>query len=186
MNKRNVMDSNIKTKKEIPVSMFSFLFSEIIQYITKKPDSNKEYDFEEQLSCFGYPIGEKMLELLSLREKSHKREVKIVNMLQLVHNVLWKHLFNKQADGIQRSTDDPYEYRILENNPIVNKYISQKGNNYNCVSFLAGIIEGFLNSAGFKSKVSAYYLDGNSETPGKTFYIIKFDKEIVDKDDEKP
>lgn len=181
--KKNVMDTNIKLKKEIPISLFSFLFSEIIQYImSKKPDDvNKEYDFDDQLSSFGYPIGEKLLEITTLREKGFKRELKIVNMLQFIHNTVWKNLFNKQADGIQRSTDDIYEYRILENSPIVSKYITQKGNTYNCSSFIAGIIEGFLNSACLKCKVTGYYLD--NEVQGKTFYIIKFDKDIVDRDD---
>ena len=193
-----MMDTNIKIKKEIPISLFSFLFSEIIQYVSKSSENNNyntnnnnnfsnNFDFEEQLSSFGYPIGEKMLEITTLREKGHKRELKIVNILQFVHNNLWKHLFNKQADGIQRSTDDQYEYRLIENTPIVNKYISQKTNSSNIVSFIAGIIEGFLNSAGFKCKVTAYFLDTNeSGSFGKTFYIIKFDKDLVDKDDKMP
>ena len=183
MNRRNVLDINIKLKKEIPISLFSFLFSEYIQYImSKKGETGKEYDIEEQLSCLGYPIGEKLLEITTLREKGYKKETKIVNILQFLHNNAWKNLFGKQADGIQRSTDDIYEYRLIENKPVVNRFISEKGSSVNCSSFIAGIIEGFLNSAGFLCKVSAYFLD-NEQTP-KTFYIIKFDKSIVDKDDQ--
>lgn len=188
--KKNVMDINIKTKKEIPISMFSFLIAEIIQYVSKSSennnyntDDNNNFDFEEQLSSFGYPIGEKILEITFLRDKGHKRELKIVNMLQFVHNNLWKHLFNKNADGIQKSTEDKYEYRIIENTPIVNRFISQRSNSSNIVSFIAGIIEGFLNSAGFKCKVTSYFLDSNDGNTGKTFYIIKFDKDVIDKDD---
>ena len=183
-NRRNILDMNIKLKKEVPLSLFSFLFSEIIQYIiAKKNETGKEIDIEDQLSCFGYPIGEKLLEISFLREKGHKKETKIVNLLQFIHNTIWKHLFGKQADGIQRSTDDLYEYRLIENNPIVNKFIYQKGSSVNCASFIAGIIEGFLNSACFKCKVSAYFLEGDNINQAKNFYIIKFDKEIVDKDD---
>ena len=188
--KKNVMDINIKTKKEIPISMFSFLIAEIIQYVSKSSennnyntDDNNNFDFEEQLSSCGYPIGEKILEITFLRDKGHKRELKIVNMLQFVHNNLWKHLFNKNADGIQKSTEDKYEYRIIENTPIVNRFISQRSNSSNIVSFIAGIIEGFLNSAGFKCKVTSYFLDSNDGNTGKTFYIIKFDKDVIDKDD---
>ena len=44
-------------------------------------------------------------------------------MLQFIHNNVWKMLFGKQADGLQKSTDDEDEYRIIENSPITNRYI---------------------------------------------------------------
>ena len=44
-----------------------------------------------------------------------------------------------------------------------------KGNIYP-VNPKGGIIEGILNSADFRCKVSSYFYDG-----GKTYYIIKFD-----------
>ncbi len=176
MNKKNVMDTNIKSKKELPISLFSFLFSEIVQYILSKKSDNKEFDAQNELTYLGYPIGEKVLELTTFREKGFKRETKIVNMLQFIHNNLWKMLFNKTADGIQRSQGNIYEYRILETNPITNKFIPH---NRNCSSFIGGIIEGFLNSAGFFCKVSAKFI----EEENKTFYIIIFDSQIIEKDD---
>jgi hypothetical protein len=104
-------------------------------------------------------------------------------MLQFIHNQVWKMLFNKQADGLQKSTDDPDEYRLIENTPIVNKFIClQKGNSLNCASFIAGIIEGILNSSDFKSKVSAFFFEVDGQF--KTYYIIKFDSEIIARDAE--
>jgi hypothetical protein len=92
-------------------------------------------------------------------------------------------LFNKQADGLQKSTDDPDEYRIIENSPIVNKFITlQKNNSLNCASFIAGIIEGILNSSDFRSKVSAFFYEIEGQT--KTYYIIKFDSDIIARDSE--
>ena len=92
-------------------------------------------------------------------------------------------LFNKQADGIQKSTDDADEYRIIENSPIVNKFITlQKGNSLNCASFIAGIIEGILNSADFRCHVSAFFYDVDGQT--KTYYIIKFDSDVILRDNE--
>ena len=50
-------------------------------------------------------------------------------------------LFGKMADGLQKSTDDEDEYRIIENNPITNRYIPPlKNNSVNCASFIGGII----------------------------------------------
>lgn len=104
-------------------------------------------------------------------------------MLQFINNNVWKMLFNKQADGLQKSTDDAHEYRIIENSPIFNKFVPlSKLNSFNCASFTAGIIEGFLNSADFRCKVSAalFEIDGMF----KTYYIIKFDETVIDRDNE--
>jgi hypothetical protein len=181
--KQNLYDKNLKNKTEIPTSLFSFLFSEIVQYILSKSDEEKDFDIEEKLSSFGYSIGEKVLELCCLREKGFKRETKIVSMLQLIHNNVWKMLFNKQADGLQKSTDDPDEYRIIENTPLVNKFITlQKGNSLNCASIFAGVIEGILNSADFRCKVSAFFYE--IEGQSKTYYIIKFDSDVIARDNE--
>ncbi len=181
--KQNIYDKNLKNKTEIPISLFSFLFSEIVQYILSKSDEEKDFDIEEKLSSFGYSIGEKVLELCSFREKGFKRETKIVSILQFIHNNVWKMLFNKQADGLQKSTDDPDEYRIIENTPLVNKFITlQKGNSLNCASIFAGVIEGILNSADFRCKVSAFFYDIDGQS--KTYYIIKFDADVIARDNE--
>jgi len=104
-------------------------------------------------------------------------------MLQFINNNVWKMFFNKQADGLQKSTDDPHEYRIIENSPIFNKFIPlNKLNNFNCASFTAGIIEGFLNSADLKCKVSAALFE--IDAVFKTYYIIKFDENVIDRDNE--
>ena len=178
----SIYDKNLKTKSEIPVTTFSFLFSEMIQYMLSKSTEDKEFDIEEKLSSLGYPIGEKVLELCALRDKNFKRETKIPQMLLFIHNNVWKMLFNKQADGLQKSTEDEDEYRIIENSPLTNKYIFslKNSNSVNCAAFFAGIIEGILNSADFRCKVSAYFfkVDGIN----KTFYIIKFDKDVIERD----
>lgn len=54
--KFNHLDKNLKNRTDLPVSLFSFLFSEIVQYILSKSDEEKDFDIEEKLSSFGYPI----------------------------------------------------------------------------------------------------------------------------------
>ena len=180
---KNDYNKSIKNTayKKVPISTFSFLFGEMIQYVSSKTSSDKEFDLEEKLSSLGYPIGEKILELCSYKDKNYKREVKIVSMLQFIHNNVWKMLFGKMADGLQKSTDDEDEYRIIENNPITNRYIPPlKNNSVNCASFIGGIIEGILNSADFRCKVSAFFFEQDGIT--KTLYIIKFDKDVINRD----
>ncbi len=162
-------------KQDIPITAFSFLFSEMIQYMTAKSSEEKEIDLEEKLSSLGYPIGEKILEYCCARNKIQKRETRLNNMLLFIHNKVWEMLFGRQANGLQKSSEDEEEYRIVENEPITNKFISlQKSGSVNCAAFIGGIIEGILNSADFKCKVSPYFYEG-----GKTFYIIKFEKDVI-------
>ena len=42
-------DRSLKYKNEVPVTTFSFLFSEMIQYIMTKHNEDKELDLEEKL-----------------------------------------------------------------------------------------------------------------------------------------
>jgi hypothetical protein len=98
-------------------------------------------------------------------------------------------LFGKQADGLEQSIEDEDEYRILDKSPITNKYTSMnKGAGLNCSSYIAGIVEGMLNSSKFYCKVSAHlYREEETESPAAatdevnstTIYVIKFAKEIT-------
>ena len=177
---KDFYDRSLKIKNQVPITTFSFLFGEMVQYMQSKSSGDKEFDLEEKLSSLGYPIGEKVLELCSVREKNFKKETKIVQMLQFIHNNVWKMLFGKQADGLQKSTDDEDEYRIIENSPITNRYIPYQKGQSNCAAFLGGIIEGILNSADFRCKVSTFFFDVDGAM--KTYYIIKFDHDVITRD----
>ena len=119
------------------------------------------------------------MELSFFREKNFKRDNKIIPILQFIHNQIWKMMFNKGADGLEKSVDEVDEYRIVENSPICNKYITlPKGNSVNCAAYFGGIIEGILNSADFRCKVNACFSDT------KTYYIIKFDHDVITRDNE--
>lgn len=88
--------------------------------------------------------------------------------------------FCKQADGLQKSNEDEDEYLIIENSPITNKYIPYQKGQSNCAAFLGGIIEGILNSSDFRCKVSTLFYD--VEGIIKTYYIIKFDHDVIVRD----
>ena len=61
--KKEVPKISQKEKKTVPITTFSFLFGEMVQYMSSKSSSDKDFDLEEKLSSLGYPIGEKVLEL---------------------------------------------------------------------------------------------------------------------------
>ena len=114
-----------------------------------------------RLSSYGRFVGVRLIDLIVLREKGYKRETKLLSMLMFIKSTVWKSLFGKEAEKLERSNDDPCKCRItvkiffiilivsdfiIEKDPIVNTYISlpkDKGS-LNCASFNAGIIEAFL------------------------------------------
>ena len=171
---KSIFDKNLKVKYDISTSLFSYLFSEVIQYLTQKDDDKS---FNEKLSNFGFPIGQRVLELCAFREK-YKRCIKIVQILQFIQNYVWKLLFGKMAESIDQSPENPCEYRIYEHNPITNKFAAGKEEVYDCTGFVAGIIEGLLYSAEFEAKVTPFQYDEQ----GGIAYVIEFAKHVVDRD----
>ena len=116
------------------------------------------------------------MELLFFREKgghsgacsSGKRENRLVSMLHLINNQVFKSLFGKPADGLEQSIEDEDEYRILDKAPITNRFANMgKGGasqHTNCAAFIAGIIEGMLCASKFTCRVTAHIF-GEEEDP---------------------
>lgn len=76
-----------------------------------------------------------------------------VDVFNVWPNVCAQALFGRDADKLERANDDEATYYIIEDEPLVNKYISvpkDKGS-LNCAVFIAGIIEAVLNGCGFVS-----------------------------------
>eukprot|EP00918_Siedleckia_nematoides_P098244 GHVU01215058.1.p1 GENE.GHVU01215058.1~~GHVU01215058.1.p1 ORF type:complete len:155 (+),score=23.75 GHVU01215058.1:67-465(+) len=125
----------------------------------------------------GYQVGTRMLDVLILREKSYKREIKLIHMLVFIKSNVWKNLFGKEADKLEQATDDERTFYIVEKEPLVNKFISvPKDKGVNCASFAAGIIEAVLNGSNFPAKVSAIWYKG------MTYYVIKFEESVIARD----
>lgn len=65
-----------------------------------------------RLNEFGYRVGSRVLELLAWREKVAKREIKVINVLYFIHSTVWKALFGKQADSLEKSTENEDECKM--------------------------------------------------------------------------
>ncbi|CRK18544.1 hypothetical protein BN1723_017672, partial [Verticillium longisporum] len=69
---------------------------------------------------------------------------------------LWQHLFGRQADRLEKSAnpDTPDEYMIVDNEPLVNRFVSvpRELSQLNCAAFVAGIVEGACDGAGFPAR----------------------------------
>jgi trafficking protein particle complex subunit 5 len=86
---------------------------------------------------------------------------------------------------------------ITDNEPLVNSYISipKEMSQLNCAAFVAGIIEGVCDGAGFSTRgVTAHWVDegeaaagagkdGGQMWPGKTIFLIKFAPEVLEREE---
>ncbi|KYR01489.1 hypothetical protein DLAC_01475 [Tieghemostelium lacteum] len=181
-NSMNIVDKPIpKGKTEINISSFAFLFSEMIQYCQDRIKA--AHELEKKLSDMGVMIGPRLLELLVVREKNSKRETKLLGILSFINTTVWKALFGKPADSLEKSTEAEDEYMISDNNMLVNKFISLPKNfsSLNCAAFVAGIVEGILCSAEFPARVTAHNVAVEGKKFPKTVILIKFNPEVIER-----
>ncbi|CAH3179098.1 unnamed protein product [Porites evermanni] len=172
----NILEKPLsKGRNEINVSTFGLLFSEMIQYCQNRVHTVPE--LQTKLSDLGQQVGSRVLDVLVLREKGMKREVRVLNILLFIKSVFWKSLFGKEADKLEQANDDDKTYYIIEKEPLVNKFISvPKDKGFlNCASFVAGIVEAVLHGCNFPAKVTAHWHKG-------TTLMIKFEESVIIRD----
>ncbi|KAF8454330.1 NO signaling/Golgi transport ligand-binding domain-containing protein [Terfezia claveryi] len=184
--RKTIYDRHLNRSKgaELSKASFAFLFGEMVQYAQKRVSGIQ--DLEKKLNAHGYSVGQRLLELLVWREgRSGKRETRVLGILQFITNTLWRAIYNKPADALEKSRDHEDEYMISDNDPMVNTYISvpKEMNQLNCAAFQAGIIEAVLDSCMFPARVTAHSVP-NETWPGKTVFLIKFEQVVLDREAE--
>ncbi|KAL8474575.1 hypothetical protein ACS0TY_030435 [Phlomoides rotata] len=174
----NVLDRPIsKGKQEVGLSAFAFLFSELVQYNQTQVDNIAE--LERRLEDAGYAVGARVLELLCHREKGNRRETRLLGILSFIHSTVWKVLFGKVADSLEKGTEHEDEYMISEKELLVNRFISipKDMGAFNCGAFVAGIVRGVLDNAGFPAVVTAHFVPVDGQQRSRTTILIKFAEE---------
>lgn len=165
----------MRGKNEVGLSAFAFLFSEFIQYSQQRVSTAEE--LEHKLEEAGVGVGHRALELGCLREKSSRRETRMLGILQFITSTVWKMLFGsaaKDSVSLEKSVDNEDEFMIVEKQPIVTTYIS--GGPCSCAAFVAGIVRGVLEGAQFPAQVTAH------EDDERTVILIKFDREVIERE----
>lgn len=179
----------------VSLSAFAYLYSELVQYHQSRVASISE--LERRLESSGYGVGLKVLELLAYRGRETKRETRLMNILQFVSSSVWKSLFGKAADSLERSIDHADEFMIVDYEPITSTYVSVPSDlgQLSADAYVSGIIAGVLEGAGFTARVTAHsvrveegeYTKGSS-TPGlparkdKAVFLVKFSREVLARD----
>lgn len=180
----SIYDRNLNRKSaEINLSALSFLFCEIVSWAHRQ--SKGILDLELRLNGLGYQVGQRYLELIKVREgfKYGKRETKIVEMLQFLHLPMWIAMFGKAANELEKSQDSDSEYMITDNVPLVSQFfvVPKDYGNLNCSAFIAGIIEGALDSSFFSATVTAHS-DPQDGFPLRTVFVIKFESLCIERE----
>ena len=188
-NRKSIYDRNLNRARtnELSLTSFAHLFNSLISYHHSRSPSIS--DLESRLATCGYSIGVKLLDLLLYRlpQRSATRPTRLLELLQFIHTTLWRSLFSRSADALELSTSNNNEYMITDNEPLVNTYISipKEMSQLNCAAYVAGIIEGVCDAAGFSTDgVTAHSAgEGDEMWPGKTIFLIKFKKAIVEREE---
>ncbi|KAA3489942.1 trafficking protein particle complex subunit 5-like isoform X1 [Gossypium australe] len=166
-----------------------------------------------RLEDAGYAVGARVLELLCHRDKvllaswtsttpsfgneGNRRETRLLGILSFVHSTVWKVLFGKVADSLEKGTEHEDEYMISEKDLLVNKLciahhsynqlvclhcrfisIPKDMGTFNCGAFVAGIVRGVLDGAGFPAVVTAHFVPMEGLQRPRTTILIKFAEEV--------
>jgi len=171
-------------ERNVSGSAFAFLFSEMITYYQARIQSASE--LESRLNNAGEGVGQRLWDVVSLRERPTKRELTVVSVLQFISGSVWQQLFGKTADALEKSTDPshgPLAFMIREEDPLTNHYISMPKElaRLNVASYVAGILTGMLNTAGFLvSEVQAVTVPATGSNPRDgVVFLIKFDATVA-------
>lgn len=186
----NIYDRSLnKTRTaEISASAFAFLFSEMVQYTQKRVSGINDLErrsaaslslfllsfIARRLNTLGYRVGARVLELMVWRaessSKTPKREIRFLPALMSVHIQVWRAVFGRPADAIEKSVENqdecmsllvspsaltPPTDMIIDNDPLLERHISvpRDLSTLSCSSFAAGIVEAVLDGLGFVSLV---------------------------------
>jgi len=187
-NRPNIYERNLNKTRNAEVSgaAFAFLFSEIVQYTQKRVTGIN--DLERQLNTQGYRVGTRVLELMLWRtegsSKVPKREIKLLPVLMMVHTQVWKAVFGKAADAIERSVENPDEYMIIDNDPPIERHISvpKDFSQLSCSSFTAGIVEAVLDGLCFPARVTSHNT-ATSAFPNRTTILIKLERSVLEREE---
>lgn len=117
-----------------------------------------------RLNILGYRVGTRLLELLPLRDYLYPystlrspppptRILRLLPILSYIHSTLYRYLFGRTADSLEKSTENEDEYMIGDDEMIVTRDVEvpREMKELSCGAIVAGIVEAVMDGAGFVS-----------------------------------
>lgn len=123
-----------------------------------------------------------------------------MNVLQFVSTQVWKSLFGKPADSLERSIDHADEFMIVDYEPLTSTFVSVPPDfgQLSVDAYMSGIVAGVLTGAGFSARVTAHsvQLEEGEQPPStstlsssavpprreKAVFLVKFSPEVLERD----
>lgn len=123
-----------------------------------------------------------------------------MNILQFVSTQVWKSLFGKPADSLERSIDHADEFMIVDYEPLTSTFVSVPSDfgQLSVDAYMSGIVAGVLAGAGFPARVTAHsvQLESGEHPPSsssnqpnnlpprkeKAVFLVKFSPEVLERD----
>ena len=150
--KKGPLDKAVTPKgppREVSQAVFAQLFSQVIHEAQAR--SSRVDELEEKLATLGAHVGARVAELAPHRSRPGRRETSVVAMLSFIVSVVWKQLFGRAADNLEKSVESPLEYLVVDLGPNVGQWTSvPKGlETLSVAAFAAGVVRGVLEAGGF-------------------------------------
>jgi hypothetical protein len=145
----------------VPINLMGHTICAVVSAALKA--ATPEEDAEAMLHKVGVKTGERLLDILYVREKPFKRETKFISFLQFIAGPAWRQLFNRSAEVSM--SDNGEEYYIVDRGLLLNKFLSPPPDAedfLNCGGAIAaGMVEGMLQRAGYNKSVFAVFSNEN-------------------------
>lgn len=115
----------------------------------------------------------------------------MMNVLQFISTTVWKALFGKAADSLERSIDHADEFMIVDFTPITSACVSVPPDlgGLSVDSYISGIVAGILEGACFHARVTAHSValeDGEASSNAyrreKAVFLVKFATSVIERD----
>ena len=158
---------------EVSSSAFSFLFCEMVRYSMHSEGGAARMD--DKLREIGERLGERILDLVMLRDRKAQREIRLLPMLQFVTTNIWQNVFGHAAELLKSNTGEN-EYFIQDANLLLDKFV----NGRTCASYAAGMVQAALCCADFPCTAEAALVDNEGVVLSSV--ILKFDQKVMDRE----
>ncbi|TGZ72933.1 hypothetical protein CRM22_001793 [Opisthorchis felineus] len=152
----NLEKSLSKFRGDVNIAPFAYLFVEMVRYSMRNvPNMDC---VQRRLAEFGRHVGERMVDVVYVREKPQKRDTRLYNSLMFLKSTFWKSIFGKEADELEQDGGDKNTYYLIEHEPVVNRFTrfvfdEKEAVPLNTAAFNCGIVEAFLTNTGYTLSV---------------------------------